>query len=275
MEASTAIAAVALAVSLGTAGWQVLKGRPRVRVKLRACLYGDYRSYYGDTWAKALENANKVGGWHVEAALIEVENAGHLPATITLPAIDLGRGRRFSGELLPGRDATTEPRVRLEPFDQAVFILELWSVIGAAVDESQRRTRVRASVQVAGRRLLRKSSWRRGWWVRPHQLQFSPEPLELGMQAYRAMWRVSRRPFHEIAPLLTVPVALAVRDQFPLPAPAPNLEELMVGKAEPLGMADPMCRLYGLWLSQDLARTYLWAEEHPLGIADPPVYTVV
>lgn len=97
VEASTAIAAVALAVSLGTAGWQVLKGRPRVRVKLRACLYGDYRSYYGDTWAKALENANKVGGWHVEAALIEVENAGHLPATITLPAIDLGRGRRFSG----------------------------------------------------------------------------------------------------------------------------------------------------------------------------------
>jgi hypothetical protein len=76
------------------------------------------------------------GGWYREVAIVEVENPGRTAVTCSDIGLDLGRvhwwqrwRHTVTPSYLPYNDAKTEGTVRLEPFDRAFFIIDIWQVL--------------------------------------------------------------------------------------------------------------------------------------------------
>lgn len=226
---------LALAVSLAVALWTllqyVLEGG-RVRVRMTSGLLGDYSLQRGTTWGKLATGAEGRGGWHVEVAVIDVENLGRTAVTISDASLDLGalhwwqpwQRWTIGPRPLEGHEAVTTRTHRLEPFDSVRFMFQVWPVLAPSLREAPKRPlRMRASVRVAGKRWPRRSPWRKGWLVRPDQRALMPGEVEVGMAAYRAMWRHTDEPSGRMS---CIPVALEVRKRFPLDGPAPTHDAL-------------------------------------------------
>ncbi len=234
----TAQVALGLSVLLGL--WElskyVLKGG-RVRVHLHAGMLYDSHLLTEPTWQRVQKAATAQGwGWPVEVAVVEVENRGRTPVTITSVALDLGRAskwrpwRRLAITPRPLRtdDATLAWRTRLEPFDNRRYVFDVWRVLepssGAAHARPMRPLRVRASVKVAGRRWRPMSSWRKGWPVAVGQVSLTGGAVEIGVAAYRSIWRHAAE--NGLDTGVCIPTALAVRDRFPAHGSPPTKDDL-------------------------------------------------
>lgn len=259
------ISLLALSLSVAVAVWQLLQYAlegGRVRVRMTPGLLGDYYLHNANTWENLGKLAAKRGGWHVEVAVIEVENLGRTAVTVSDVALDLGPltwwrpwGRWWVVPLaLEGHEAATMSKHRLEPFDSVRYIYEVWPVLAPSIGEGpqhKRPLRVRATVRVAGKRWRRLSPWRRGWRVLPRQVSLLPAPLEVGMAAYRAMWRHVDEESH--GRMSCIPVALEVRKRFPLNGPAPTAEQLKdVLQQNWVMEAPPGLELVALFMERDL-----------------------
>lgn len=278
------ISVLALVISLGLLGWEftrwALEGA-RVRVILQAGHLHDHVLYQASTWdnLKRMVDLQNVGGWPVEVAVIDVENAGRTAVTISDVSFDLGRtrsrifgvGRHTIGmRLLDAPGASQERIVRIEPLDRARFVIEAWSVLPAVRERQPSKGpvapigRVRASVKVAGRRRRRRSPWRKAWRSRPGAVSHTPGPVDLKLAAYRVLWAHTHggQAMDEHTEMHVIPFALAIGKKFPPDGPAPTsdqLEELFKlewvfrsgENKEPIGLG-----LLGYYVAQDLQMFY-------------------
>ena len=234
-----AVAYVALAVSLAVAGWQVLQyvlEGGRVRVRMQPGLLTDYILYTSSTWRDVHDKSKGEGGWPVEVAVINIENLGRTPVTISQVSLDLGRPRRWkrarhtiSPRPIKGPQATLKGTARLEPFDSQTFIFDIWGCLTPSRGLDKKKTpkfplRVRAACHVAGKRRMRRSPWRTGWPVQPGQRVFVPELVEIGLMTYRALWRHTHDDM--MARVACIPTAIDVREHFPADGPPPDKDAL-------------------------------------------------
>ena len=267
-EKTTAV--LALVISVAVAVWEIAKYRlegGRVRVRMRAGLLNDY-SLAQDTrsWTSLAEQASRRGGWNTEVAVVEVENPGRTAVTISEVSLDFGRIRWFrlgrhtvSPRHLNAVGATSDTTVRLESFDRAMFVFDVWQVlqpIQRDPDSIGRPTRIRASVRVAGRRGRRRSSWAKGWMVRLGQVSFIGDSVEIGIAAYQAM---SRRVLDAGGTnAISVPVALAVRERFPMTGPAPTREQVqeLIQQNNYIDVEPALAALIAFDVAQDLVHHY-------------------
>ncbi len=257
------IAQLALVVSLAVAFWELLKyvlEGGRVRVRMTPGLLDDYKLQTASTWKNLGKAAAERGGWHVEVAVIDVENLGRTPVTVSGVSLDLGPSKRWQPwqrwsigpRPLEGHEAVTARAYRLEPFDTVRYLYEVWPVLAPSLGEGPARPlRVRASLRVAGKRRPRRSPWRRGWRVRQGQVSLLSAPLEVGMAAYRAMWRHVQE--DSGGRISCIPVALEVRKRFPLDGPAPTREQLEdVLRDKWLPEPPPGLAIVALFMEKDL-----------------------
>jgi hypothetical protein len=262
-------AQIALVLSSALAVWELarylLEGG-RIRVRLRPGGLEEYGLSEAKTWQSLEKSTEGQGGWPVEVAILDVENLGRTPVTISNPSLDLARRRwqrrkrRSVGPmLLKAPHAVTQQRVRLEPFDSARFVFDIWQVLapGRLSSTPDRPLRVRGQVRVAGKRWLRRSPWRQGWPVKPGQLWFMSSGEEIGLAAYRAMWRQTHGDLMGRA--ACVPFALAVRERFPTSGPGPTKDELLTLMDEHHYGEEPhkaMLILASFYAERDLAPFY-------------------
>lgn len=230
-------AEVALAVSLATAGWQLLRYTlegGRVRVRMLPGLHDDYALVSADSWESLGKTSEERGGWTVEVAILEIENKGRTAVTVSNPSMDLGRTnlRRFDRHTIipqPVKSgaASVERAVRLDPFDSAFFVFDVWQVLAAIGPELRSRPlRLRGSIRVAGKRFVKRSRWRKGWTVRPNQLAFISSGCEIGLAAYRSMWRQTHGGMMADMRISCMNIASVVRDRFAGASRAPSMEEI-------------------------------------------------
>lgn len=210
MEPSLVIACAALAVSALVASWNVLAwmhsgARVAVGLKRGRLTYmgglasGPFRTY--GRWAELADFRSDE--LHREVAIISVENRGRTAVTVFEPAMDLGlqwskgRYRPFRRTMSPRlvtsySDAVSETKIRLEPFDTAMFIFDAGLVLENLPDvlrhERAKTVRLRGSVRVAGKRWARRSSRRSAFRVRSGQLTLVADPSPR-LVAYRALVR--------------------------------------------------------------------------------------
>lgn len=196
------ISIVALVVSVGVALWTYFQTGPRVRVRLIHAVIDDgsiaenpRRSYPTKI---PIEIQRGTSRFDVEVARIVVENAGRTPVTVNEIAFDFGRThpwslRRHIIGMAPidFRNHHTETRVRLQPFDDAAFLQDVWLAIREARKRHDRLT-VRATVHVAGRRLQKRSARSKRWIVAPEQLSRRMATDFPDVVAFRAIWRLTR-----------------------------------------------------------------------------------
>lgn len=286
------ISVLALVISLGLLGWEFAKWAlegARVRVSIRAGYLHDHALYQASTWAslKRMVDLQQVGGWPVEVAVIDVENAGRTAVTISDVSFDLGRtrtsrlglGRHTIGmRLLDAPGASQKDIVRIEPLDRARFVIHAWPVLPAVRERQPDRGpaapvgRVRASVQVAGRRRRRRSPWRKAWRSRSGAVSHTPGSVDLKLAAYRVIWTHTNdgQAMDKHTELHVIPFALAIDKSFPLDGPAPTadqLEELFKQEwvfndkdKQPFGLG-----LLAYYVAQDLRMFY---PDHP-DVVDP------
>jgi hypothetical protein len=279
------VAMLALVLSSGLAVWEFTKWAlegARVRVTLQAGHLHDYQLQQAATWASLgrMVEAQGTGGWPIEVAVIDVENAGRMAVTVSEVSFDLGRtrsqrfgfGRHTIGlHLLDAPGATTESTVRIEPMDRARFVIEARPAL-PAVRESQGRKgpsapigRVRASVRVAGRRRRQRSGWRRSWKTPVGSMSHAPGRVEIQLGAYRALWPHCRkgRAIDDHTEIHLIPFALAIAKAFPEGGPAPTAEQLeelfkkewVFANEKPVGLG-----LLSLYAAKDLQMFYVAAE---------------
>lgn len=210
MDSSLVVAVAALALSIMTAGWNVLawvRAGGQVRVDLKrgvldssgALATGPFRTYA--KWANALNERELE--LHQEIAVIRAENRGRTAVTIFEPAIDIGlywsqgRFRPFrrtvSPRLVPWSDASAATKVRLEPFDVATFLFDVGVVLeGLDEIEMSRRPRrryvLRGSIRVAGKSRRRRSPLRAAFVVPAGRWTLGPSPTAKQV-VYRALER--------------------------------------------------------------------------------------
>ena len=233
----TLIAAMALVISVAVAIWEMVKyllEGGRVRVRMYAGLHSDYALFQALRWKSLLQRAKKRGGWTVEVAVLEIENLGRTAVTVSEPSLDLGRTRRWglgrktiSPRPVSAVDACTDRSIRLEPFDRVRFVFDVWQILAPVSGEPPKRPlKLRGSLRIAGKRFRRRSPFRHTWRVVPGQLTFDSEPVEIGMAAYRAMWRHTKDDMTESHSHDAIAVALAVRKKFPTDGPAPSTDDI-------------------------------------------------
>ena len=160
-------AQIALVLSSALAVWELAKyllEGGRIRVRLRPGGLEEHGLSEAKTWQLLEKSTEGQGGWPVEVAILDVENLGRTPVTISNPSLDLARRRwqrrkrRSVGPmLLKAPHAVTQQRVRLEPFDSARFVFDIWQVLppGRLSSTPDRPLRMRGQVRVAGKRWLR------------------------------------------------------------------------------------------------------------------------
>jgi hypothetical protein len=257
------LSAAALAVSSAAALWQYARWRlegGRVWVRLVPGLVDEYSIGRGVSWSD-LATPYKTG-WHLEAAVIEVENPSRTAVSISNVSLDFGRGRRKTYTVTPtplkAPEASVGPVVRLEPFDRAVFVYDVWQPLQATTTRSYdvpRPTTVRASVRVAGRRRRARSSWFGRWAVRPNQVSFICSSLEIGMATYQAVTRHVRQ-WGDSGQIAAIPTALEVRELFPTDGAPPTREQLAEILTRHNHLDAPGMDLVAFYMAPDLARHY-------------------
>lgn len=260
------IAMVALILSVGLSIWEFAKWAlegARVRVTMEAGHLHDHVLQQASSWAslKRVVDAQNEGGWPVEVAVIDVENAGRMAVTISDVSFDLGRtrsrrfglGRHTIGlRLLDAPGATTESSVRIEPLDRARFVIEAWPVLPAVRDLRLQNGlgapigRVRASVRVAGRKRRRRSPWRKAWNSPVGAVSHMPGRVDSELAAYRVLWAHVHggRAMDEHTEMHVIPFALAIGKAFPDEGPAPTADQLeevfrnewVLNEEQPIGL---------------------------------------
>lgn len=238
----TTIAALALGVSVAVAVWQftqyLLEGA-RVRVRLRPGLLDDFSLRQSvRKWSTMSDYAERSGRWHLEVAIMEIENISRFPLTMSDPSLDLGRsrwhrlGRRTIGPRpLDAPDATKERTVRLEPFDRCLYVFDVWRVIVSVSEDNEMPMRipgaVRGSVRVAGRRGRMRSPWLWRWPVQEGQVTFLRNQPTLELVAWRALFRHLPRSKEDGSSLISeVMVARTLASEFPLSGTAPTRHDV-------------------------------------------------
>lgn len=162
------VAITALGLSGVLAIWEFAKrgiDGARVRVRMHAGLYTPSAlSKSTKSWANLVEMTRGKWGWPTEVAIIEIENPGREAVTISDISLDFGWmywwkpwWRRHAAPYpWPGHGAVREPSFRMEPFDRAIVIIDVWHVLQPVDHHAfalpERPFPLRASVRVAGRR---------------------------------------------------------------------------------------------------------------------------
>lgn len=179
------LSAAALAVSLFALGWQVQKhllDGARVRVWLDPAMWlpgtviRTAQSRHGQLTADS--STREVA---VECAVVTVVNVGRTPVTISAPGIAYrGERRRWRlrrtlhtitprlfqlGEGFSGYSTDTKA-CRLEPYDHALYVFDIHTVLEAAREDRGRdRVVLRGSVAIAALRRSVLTRWKRRWVV--------------------------------------------------------------------------------------------------------------
>lgn len=175
---SFAIAIVALV-------WQIAKhflDGGRVRVSLNAAIWEPDSMLATNRSGRLLLKDDQaaqavVRGRALEAAQLVVENPGRIPVTVYSPGLAFsGHGKKNhsavprmfgTDEGFGPDDALTYRVVRIEPYGRVTFLLDVWSVVpGLLEDAPKGEVVMRGQVEVAGKKRLQKSSWRRRWRIR-------------------------------------------------------------------------------------------------------------
>lgn len=139
--------------------------------------------------------------FNIEVALIQVENCGRTAVTIRNAGLDFGRmnptwkiwrrGRRtLSPRHLKFEGCETDQKVRLQPYDSVQFLINMNHALYAAQAKGAKTLNVRASIEVAGKGIVR-STWRHRWHFRkghPPRLWLD-EPFDLAREIYRFLSR--------------------------------------------------------------------------------------
>ncbi len=232
------------------------------------------------SWRRVRKTADSMKKWPIEVAVIEIENKGRLAVTISECSLDLGRMRWWS----PGRrtisprpqfatGSTTDMTVRLEPFDMALYVFDVWQVLAPSYGKaSPRPLRLRASVRVAGRRRYRRTSWWKGWRVRREQLAFLSRDVEVGLAAFQVLWRhaylTGVNPDTKMANCVVA--ALEVRKRFPPQGEPPTKDDLaQILKATNIQLGEADIELLAFLASKEIRRYFGQpTSRHPL--APPP-----
>jgi hypothetical protein len=241
MQVSDPVAITALSLSGLLAAWEFAKrglDSARVRVQLHAGLYEPHTlSKSSKSWSNLADMTRDVGGWPIEVAIIEIENPGRTAVTVSDISLDFGRvshrpwwwRRTTSPAFLSGHGATTTATVRMEPFERATFITDVWQVLQPvnhhSISPPTRPFNVRASVRVAGRRGRTLSPWRKRWAVEVNQVSFLGPTVEPGLAMHRAAMRWIGE-HDDIAHPLNVQMSLEYGAGFPLSGPAPTEQQV-------------------------------------------------
>lgn len=196
------ISGVALLVSVSGFLWGVFKhfhfDGGRVLVTIRPAIWNPGVSIFRITapagkWRGLRESAGRPSATGVECAELVVENAGRTAVTVYGVGFTYAGGRRpphrrkwnvprwlrrrarhsVTPRLFPQAGGGDERyRVdhqpfRLEPYDRAVFVLDVHSVIDTARRDrpNARRVSLRGFAEVAGTRAPARSAWRQRWRV--------------------------------------------------------------------------------------------------------------
>lgn len=225
---------VGFVISVILAVWAFAQWRltgARIWVRMHPGLLGEYTLQHSTAdWKNLADSANE--GWHREVAVIEVENPGRTPVTVSAVGLDFGRVKRWRlwrHTIVPaylsysGNDVTTELKVRLEPFDRAVWIVDPWGQLQPVSTRAgihHRPVRVRATARVAGVRGRVRSPWRKSWKVEVGQVSFIG-PVEPGMAWYRSAERYIGDHDSIDYPMI-IEMCLEARKLFPYDKPAPS-----------------------------------------------------
>jgi hypothetical protein len=260
-------ARLALLISIALALWNLAKHRlegGRVRIRMRPGLHFDHGLSQARTWETVAEHATKRGGWSVEVAVVEVENVGRTAVTISGVGLAFRsrpwwRHKRRTvvpfGREAPG--AMTATSHRLEPFDSATFVFDVWEGLekGGNLGTPVRPLTVRAITKVAGRRRLRLSPWRSRWEVTEGQEAFIPALAKIDMLAYRRMARHTRG--DQFAEMATIPTAIEMGKQFPRNGSAPTREQVQeLFERSYFGESKVACGLLAFFVAHDLKPLY-------------------
>jgi hypothetical protein len=235
------VAITALGLSGVLAVWEFAKRSldgARLRVRMHAGLYTPYAlSKSTKSWANLAEMTKNGWGWPTEVAIIEIENPGREAVTISDISLDLGRmywwkpwwRRHAQPYPLSGHAGRQEPSFRMEPFDRAIVLIDVWHVLQPVDHHAfalpERPFPLRASVRVAGRRGRTLSPWRKRWPVKVGQVSFLGDTIEPGLAMHQAAVRWIGE-HDDIAHPLNVEMALAFREAFPLDGPGPTKEQV-------------------------------------------------
>jgi hypothetical protein len=267
------VAIIALSLSGVLAVWEFAKRAldgARVRVRLHAGLYTPHSlSKSTKSWANLAEMTADKGGWPTEVAIIEIENPGREAVTVSDISLDFGRmhwwkpwwRRHASPYPLPGHGGTQKPSIRMEPFDRAIVIIDVWQVLQPvdhhAFSLPDRPFPLRASVRVAGRRGCTLSPLRKRWQVRVGQVSFIGPTVEPGMAMHQSAVRWIGE-HDDLAHPINVEMALDYRTRFRLDGPAPTQPEIMTMiKKHTHGEEVPgMKHIWSLYIARDLAYHY-------------------
>jgi hypothetical protein len=263
------VALAALVVSLAVAAWNVIQFRRegvRVKVKIQPGLFDRNSLVTVDTYCGD-RNPDKLsprprGRFDVEVAVIRVENRGRTPVTVRGPALDLGRVTWWK----PGRHVMTfrplkfgghrvKPKTRLEPYDDATFLVDMSHALWAIGKDLDGDLALRASVGVAGGRTKR-SSFRRRWRLPAGSSSLWPgETFDLAREVYRFLaWRARG---DDTATLMLPEIAMRIAEHVEGggEATAQQLDELVKRTLEGVNNARPFAAaLWGYDLAAEFAR---------------------
>lgn len=182
---SLIISLLSFAAALGALAWQLAKhflDGGRVRLYLNTAIWEPEVMLATNRSGRFLLKDDQaaqavIRGRALEVAQLVVENPGRTPVTVYSPGLAFsGHGRRkhsvvprmfgTDGAFGPD-DALTDKVVRIEPYGRVTFLLDLWSIMPRALENSPKgQVVVRGQVDVAGKRRPRKSSWLRRWKIR-------------------------------------------------------------------------------------------------------------
>jgi hypothetical protein len=236
----------------------------RVRVSLRPGLLSDHGLAQGDSWPSVEKHHAERGGWNLEVAIVTVENIGRTAVTISNVSL-LFQSRPWwrhrkpyaivpVAEEAPG--AMTASTHRLEPFDSATFVYDVWVGLDWVNPRAPvRPLSIRGSVKVAGKRRARRSPWRSRWRVTEGQQAFIEKNAEFDMLAYRRMPRHAKG--DKWAETAAIPSVIDIREQFPTSGPAPEREQLQtIIEKHYFGEMKANTVMLPLYLAEDLKPFY-------------------
>ncbi|WP_159393231.1 DUF485 domain-containing protein [Streptomyces rimosus] len=190
-------------VSVFTLCWQMAKhvlDGGRLRIYLNAAIWEPtlkLTTNRSGKWEIGKSGLGSISPENIEVAQLVVENPGRTPVTIYNPGVSITGTAKRKYSLSPrmfalssqGPDsATTETVVRIDPYDRVTFLLDYWSVVPGLLKEAgDSGITIRGSVSVAGRRRLRKSSYRRAWRI--PQGAWTVRKDASSISPFTVMWR--------------------------------------------------------------------------------------
>lgn len=168
------ISGLALGVAVVSLGWQILSfllagSRVRVRMYLgRREDMGMLVSASVNKWPapEGEPITSRTGRFTTEVVVVDVHNGGRTAVTVDPPSLSTGYQRASNAKSVED-DVPEGPR-RIEAGDRARWTLDLWPLVRSFRREQDGgKLRLRAEVEVGGRRRPKRSSWWRPLVVPP------------------------------------------------------------------------------------------------------------